>query len=660
MNSRRVFARLLMVLPCLLTASSSARAAETWKPIDPAQLAMKTPVVEKDADAEVIFWEVRVDSGSSQVAQSHYIRIKIFTERGKGSNSTINLTYDDESRIEELAGRTAKPDGTIVELKPDAIYERVLVSVAGRKLKAKSFALPSVEPGAVIEYRWREIARAKFGYSVRLQFQRNIPIQFVKYSVKPLSDSSVEMRGKAFGMPKISFRPDTDKYYSASMTNVPAFREEPLMPPEDQVRMWMLLFYHPTIWFGRDEYRKQLFEKYKKGMKVDDEVRKTATAVLGDASTHEQKLQRLYEFCRSRIKNTNDDASGMTASDLAKLRENEIPSHTLKRGKGTGFDINLLFGALAIAAGFDARVAQLADRSDIFFDPKNASEFLSAYFMSSSNIAVLVDKRWRFFDPAGTYIPFGMLRWQEEGLNAMIYDPVMPIYEQTVLSPAEKSLQKRTAALRLSQDGTIEGDVRIEYTGHFDMEKKEYNDDDSPEQREETLRENMKEQMSGAELSNIRVENATDPVKPFAYSFHVRVPGYAQRTGKRLFLQPAFFQKGIKPLFSSSNRIHPIYFNYPWTENDAVTIQLPEGFAIDTADSPAPLDTTGSGNYSAAVVVSKDGRTLDYKRSFLFGADEHILFQLPAYARLKRIFDDLHERDNHTITLKQTGTAAQD
>jgi uncharacterized protein DUF3857 len=660
MISSRVLARLLLAGSCLLMASSYEVAAQTWKPIDPAHLAMKTPVVDKDADAEAIFWEVRVDSGSSRIILAHYVRIKIFTERGKGSNGTVTLPYAGDSKIEEIAARTIRADGTIVDLKSDAIYDRVVVRVSGLKVSAKSFALPGVEPGAIIEYRWRQTVRTKFGYFVRLQFQRDIPVQFVKYYVKPLSDPTVAMRARAFGMPNIPFTAESDKYYSASKTSVPAFREEALMPPEDQVRMWMLLFYHPTVWYGAGEFRKEVYEKYKSAMKVDDEIKKAAAAVLADASTNEQKLNRLYEFCRSRIKNINDDASGMTASDLAKLKENEIPSHTLKRGMGTGFDINLLFGALATAAGFDARVAQLADRSDIFFDPKNASEFLTAYFMSSYNMAVRVDNEWRFFDPAGTYIPFGMLRWQEEGLNAMISDPVQPIYAQTGLSPAEKSLKKRTATLRLSEDGTIEGDVRFEYTGHCDIERKEYNDEYSPEQREQSLRESMKEQMSSAELSNIRVENATDPAKPFTYSFHIRVPGYAQRTGKRLFLQPAFFQKGIKPLFSTSDRTHPIYFSYPWTEKDTVTIQLPDGFALDAADSPGAFNAIGVGEYSVAIAASKDGRILEYKRSLLFGANGNILFQRIAFHELKRIFDEIHERDNHTITLKQTTTGSQE
>jgi hypothetical protein len=84
----------------------------------------------------------------------------------------------------------------------------------------------------------------------------------------------------------------------------------------------------------------------------------------------------------------------------------------------------------------------------------------------------------------------------------------------------------------------------------------------------------------------IRMENVVDPVKPFVYSFHMRVPGYAQRTGKRLFLQPAFFQKGIAAMFSASTRKHGIYFHYSWTEDDTVTIDLPAGFALENAEAP--------------------------------------------------------------------------
>src|SRR5207253_10552976 len=113
-------------------------------------------------------------------------------------------------------------------------------------------------------------------------------------------------------------------------------------------------------------------------------------------------------------------------------------------------------------------------------------------------------------------------------------------------------------------DGTLEGEVRVEYTGHFATEKKRINDGDSQEQREQRLMGAIKQQMSTAEFADIHIENVSDPAKPFVYAYRVRVPGYAQRTGKRLFLQPAFFQKGIGALFATSERKHDIYFHYPW------------------------------------------------------------------------------------------------
>src|SRR6185436_2039358 len=151
---------------------------------------------------------------------------------------------------------------------------------------------------------------------------------------------------------------------------------------------------------------------------------------------------------------------------------------------------------------------------------------------------------WQFFSPAEMYTSFGMLGWPEQNQEALITDAKEPIWGKTGLASPDKSVEKRTGKFRLLDDGTLEGDVRIEYTGQLDFEQKEYNDDDSPTQREETLRNLVKAQMSTAEVSEIHIENVTDPLKPFTYAYHVRVPGYAQRTGKRLFLQPSYFEHG--------------------------------------------------------------------------------------------------------------------
>ncbi|HEY3103052.1 MAG TPA: DUF3857 domain-containing protein [Pyrinomonadaceae bacterium] len=665
MKFPRVFLQLLFVAVCLTfaTRATANPGDNDWRAVDPAELASTTPTVEKDADAEALFWEVRlldeVDGTVPRTVLRHYVRIKIFTDRGRELQSKIDIPFLNNWRITDIAARTITPDNKILELKKEDIFERTIVKASGRKLKAKSFAMPGVVPGAIIEYRWREVRNDTIASYIRLQLQREVPVRLVKYYIKPLSlpDFPFGMRAKTFHGQNTPFVKEKDGFYSTTMENVPAFHEEPRMPPEDAVRPWILVYYSEDKKLAPAQYWKELgkqsHEQFKSWTKVNDDVKKSASEAIGDAASPEDKLQRLFEYCRAKIKNIDSDASGMTTDERAKWKESKSPADTLKRGMGTSADIDMLFAAMAIASGFDARMAKLSDRSDTFFDP----DFPDDYFLTTYDIAVRAGDEWRFYDPGSTYVPFGMLLWQEEGVDALIADPKEPIWVQTTVSGPEKSVEKRTGKFRLLQDGTLEGDVRIEYTGHLAADKKEYNDDDSPSQREETLRDMVKSRMSTAELSEIKIENITDPIKPFVYAYHIRVPGYGQRTGKRLFFQAGVFSHGAGALFPSATRTHDVYFHYPWSERDEITIELPQGFALDSADAPAPITPAMTRDICAQMIkMSTDGHVLIYKRDFFFGGGNSILFPVGGYAAVKQLFDVVAQGNDHTITLKQSAT----
>jgi hypothetical protein len=148
----------------------------------------------------------------------------------------------------------------------------------------------------------------------------------------------------------------------------------------------------------------------------------------------------------------------------------------------------------------------------------------------------------------------------------------------------------------------------------------------------------------------------TDSVKPLVYKYHVRVPGYAQRTGKRIFLQPAYFEKGVPVLFAASTRKYPIYFHYPWSEEDKVEITLPKGYVLDSPDAPLPIAAGGITHYDVKIQVTTDDSTLIYSRRFFFGGEDKIYFPAGAYGALKQLFDEMNKADNHTITLKQSAS----
>lgn len=652
--SRTIF-RVLLVIVCLVAPTLAVAApGDEWRVIDSAERALTESVVEKGADAEVLFWEVRIDdSAVEELVLKNYVRVKVFTDRGKESQSKVDLTYLGSTRIRDIAARVIKSDGTIVELKKNDIFDRTIVRASGLKVKAKSFALPGIEAGAIVEYRWQEVYPGGSANGLRLYFQRDIPAREITYYLKPYQG----LIYNTFHMEEAKFIKDKDNFYKMSKTNMPAFREEPRMPPEDQVRAWVLLNYTRETKIDVVKFWKEIgrafFEATKDEMKVNNEVKAAAAQIIGDASTPEQKLERIYDFCRTKITNISDDASTLSDEEKKKFRGNKSPSDTLKKGGGTSTNIDYLFGALAKAAGFDARLAVSGSRADFFFDPGIANERM----LASSFIAVRVGEGWRFFSPAEMYTSFGMLGWPEEGQDALITDSKDPIWFATGISGPEKSVEKRTAKLRLLEDGTLEGDVHIEYTGHLGFDKKEYNDDESPAEREEILRRSITARMSTAEVTNIKVENVTDPLKPFTYSYHVRVPGYAQRTGRRLFFQPGYFSHGAGSLFTSATRKYDVYFSYPWSEQDVITVDLPAGFQLDNADAPAPITpemTRQIASQRIKIGVTSDGRTLHYSRDFFFGGGGSILFPVSGYAQVRNLFDLIAKANDHTITLRQT------
>ncbi|HZI19688.1 MAG TPA: DUF3857 domain-containing protein [Pyrinomonadaceae bacterium] len=669
-----------VLLLCLLALPGAPAALglsqKEWLPVEPAHLALKEPTVEKDADAEVLFWEVRVeykDSGYDLGTElQHYVRIKIFNERGRDAESKVDLVAPKirgrEIKIKDVAGRTVKPDGTVVELKKEDIFERQIAKGDGIKVRATSFALPGVEPGSIVEYRWREV-RNGIGYYERLDFAREIPVRTVKYWIKPSGQSLVGLDGKPLGLRARTFNTSGEPFvkeknglHSITKQNVPAFREEPRMPPALSVRPWMLIYYTSDTKNSPDEfwraYARRIGENYKALMKPNDEVKKAAAQAAGDAADPEQKLRRLFDYVRANVKLIGDDAHGLTPEQLKKFKENKSPADTLKRGAGDWADIDLLFAAMASSLGFEARVACTSDRGDAFF----VMDFLDDYFISPASIAVRVGDKWRLFNPGSSYTPFGMLRWQEEGQPTLIADPKEPVWIESPVSPASRSLEKRAGKFRLADDGTLEGTVRIEYTGHLAADLKEYNDDDSPAEREETLKERLKSRLGAVELSDIRIENVTDPDRPFVYQFNIRVPGYAQRTGKRLFFQPAFFQRGRAQFFPTSARRHNVYFHYPWAEEDSVEIQLPEGFELDTPEAPAPFGAGPLSRYEPKAVVTTDGRTVIYTRRFFFGGESggnNLLFPVASYSQLKTYFDAVHKEDGHTLAVRQAATASK-
>ncbi len=667
LNNRRRFA-LLSFLSLFVFCSQIVFAQDKeWRQVSPAELAMKTPRVEPDADAEAIFWEVRVDdSASDELALRHYVRVKIFTERGRESYSKFDIPFARGRKIKDIAARVIKADGSMVEISKQDIFEREIVKVNKVKIKAKSFAVPNIEPGVIVEYRYREVIEDAGARGMTLVFQRDIPVQTLSYYYKPYNKR--EPNYQSYNFTDTKFIKDDKGFYLAQRTNVPALKEEPRMPPSDTVRPWMMLQgvsvnltsvsafsisfsikdpNNPSSYWGAVGRENSGLAKFMN--KPDKEIKRVAAEVTAAVSTPQEKLQKLYEYCQTQIKNTSFDTS-LTDEQRAKLPTVKSLGDVLKNKSGSSQFVDMLFGAMANSLGYETRVAFTGNRSKMFFQPEMTNES----FIHPAAIAVKVGNDWQFFNPGVRFLPVGMLVWYEEDVWALLIGENNYSWVKTPFYDKDKTVAKRTGKFKLLDDGTLEGTVKMEYSGQTGLDYKMNSYDQSANQREENLKNEIKARMSTAEISDLQIENITEPNKPFTYQYKVRVPNYAQKTGKRLFLQPGFFEYGENTAFSTATRKYDIYFNYPWSENDAIEIELPKGFSLDNADAPGDLaDAQKIGFLQIKMGVDKTSHLLVYKRKFHFGGGGNILFPVGAYQPLKTMFDEFHKADTHTITLKQ-------
>jgi len=657
----------------LLVAAAQTFAQEKWRPIPPADLQAGKPVVEPDADAEALIWEERLDdSYSDKVKRTTYVRIKIFTERGRERFSKLDVGFiKGIAKIKDLSARITQPDGKSVELGEKDIFDRDVAKTEMVKLKAKALAFPNLAPGVILEYQYTEMNENIYSDNATQDLQLDLPVQTLNFYYKPFRGR--EPKYTLLNVEDLKFEKAEDGYYRITRKNVPAFRAEPWMPPETETRQllkvdrgWypsmnidlskrqILIFKNSggrtkdTYWANYASWQKPLADELNRRKK---DFTKLTREVIGDATTPEEKLRRIYEFCQTRINNTsygynpNEDEIDK-AWDQRVLTEDDF-----KTGKpfANSREIDAVFGAMAAAAGFDPWYAMTGRRDISFFTPDMSDSSL----LSGRTICIVFGGSPHLYMPGIKYMPFGMVPWYFEGAVAMYTDGKQYGWWEIPMNTFEKNNTRRSGKFRLTDDGTLEGTATIELTGQPALSYRLAHHDEEPQERDNALKMSVQGRITNGEITNISIENFDDTSKPLIRRFTIKVPHYAQKTGKRMFFQPGFFEYGTSAAFATSTRKYDMFFRYPWSENDDIEIALPSGYSLDNLEAPkAVVDTDQIARDEVQFDFETSMGKMLYKRKFYFGNKNLVTFKASSYSGMKTLWDRFHTADTTLVSLR--------
>lgn len=224
---------------------------------------------------------------------------------------------------------------------------------------------------------------------------------------------------------------------------------------------------------------------------------------------------------------------------------------------------------------------------------------------------------------------------------------------QTILPTSEESRVERTANLKLTDQGDLEGKLKVTYVGLEALSRRveERNEDDS--ERKKFLEEQVKNYIpagSEVELTNKPEWNSSDT--KLQAEFDVKVPGWASSAGRRALLPTGLFGGSEKHMFEHAERVWPVYFRYPFKRVDNLTIELPLGWR--TGDIPKPVNQDAkAAQYSLKIENEKD--TLHIER--ILRSD---LFMVPKdlYPVLRGFYQIVRTGDEQQVVLQPAGSSA--
>lgn len=573
-----------------------------WPPISPEELKMTDEPLAPGAPA-IILYKERVDNDILGVHRL-YVRMKVLREGGRDIGN-VEVPYSRRwLTVSDVDGRTVHPDGSIVpfSVKP---FDRTVIRGHGIKVNVKSFTLPDVQVGSIIDYEYN----IRFGAFSGVQFGISDPVWIVQdnlfqkkaiFKYIPISRNRMDrlenrfnghpVRGVAWAsylppdLPQPQLHVNMDvrapgESIDLDLTDIPSLAREPEMPPPDLLR-WRVAFYVITE-TNKEEFWKaeeKIWDKRTKDfVGHDGGVRDTALQTLAPGDTAEQKAKKLYAFVSSLENWDYIPERSETEKKELKIKKDDNAGEVLKNKGGTHSDLNRLFVSMLRAAGIPAYLMWVPDRSENLFD----DNFLSEIQFAEEIAVVQIDGKDVFLDPGSKFCPYGLLDWRYAGVRGLRQTANGAEIGQTPTVNYNQSITTRAANLQLASDGTARGMVTFTFMGLEGMKRRQEAGLTDETGRKKLLEDELRAILpANSDISLARSPDWNNSEVPFTAAFAVTTP-LAVNAGKRLLLTQHVFQVNTTAKFAEAHRQYPVYFDYPWHEVDETHILLPPGMDLE-------------------------------------------------------------------------------
>ncbi len=636
--------RAIAVLLCLILARHSFAQDKlpAFGKIEKADLQATSCSYDANAEAE---WLIDVGEvmynltpGAVYIQTDHRCRIKILNEKGI-DNADVKIHYyskDNYEAITNVDGYVYNLDdaGNVVTTKLEG--RQVFDKKLDERYSEKSFAMPGIKPGCVIEYRYRSYKKS-YGNIDDWYFQKEVPVRYSAYNLLIPEYFDFNYKVTRRQDMEVKKSDDAGKGTWFIMRKIPGLKEEPytagikdyvqridfqlstIRPPGSEAISFSTTWAKLSQELMEDE---NFGGQLGKNLAGTDAIKLKAKA----AGSDKEKAALIYQYVQKNM-DWNGRHSFYSIDGIKQAWDKK---------SGTTGDINLLLVNLLKDVGLKAFPVLVSTKDNgkintLYPFLYQFNEVMAAIICSDNSIYVM--------DACDKYNCFNRVPYDVQQTEGLLVDKKGPQF--LTLSDQSSMRQGISVQMRLGDDGKLEGEAVInsaDYGRNLQLSK----------HRKGKLKETFS--ISDGVIihpDSLEVENADKDSMPLQQ--HLWFSGELQPSGGYAFIPYHVFTGLGKNPFTAEKRQTDIDFNYPRNYTITGSIILPDSYTFDDLPKNMRMIMADT-SIILTRILQKDDNILSYRMTLDF---ERPVYAADEYPDVKEFFKKLYAALDEKIVVKK-------
>ena len=610
-----------------------------------------------------------------QIITEIHDRVKIYKKEGfKYATTFINYytpEIGDHQKVSLIKGYVFNNNqGKVTKSKLS--NKDVFLEHKNKFWSVKKVTMPNIKIGSVIELKYKIIS--SYTFISELQYQYGVPVKKLAYKVtipeyytyktknkgsyfiNPINtkgNSSLTLNTKIrdrfnavgiTGASKTTYYNDEIKFNTNvsefKAKNIPALKDnEPFvnsitnyrggiqfeLAATDFVKVGGSVKYYSETW---EDVSKQIYKTSSFGLELDKSsyFKEDLNVILSTIKTDFDKIGAIFSFVKSKVK-WNGYSSKYTDIGVKKA---------FKEGVGNSAEINLILTAMLRSAGLNSNPVLVSTRDNGIphFPTINGFNYVISMVEFKDGKYVLLDATEPFSLP--NMLPSRDLNWNgrkvtKEGKSSWVK-----------LMTFKYALEDNNVLVQISDKMLVEGMIRIRYDNLNALNYRKNNN----HIKEEDLITKLEEKYN-LEIEDYKILNKNLLGKGVIRNIKFLSEDLIEEINGKFYIEPLLFLSEHKNPFKLEDRKFPLDFVSPWKDKSIVSIQIPDGYKIESLPAPLAIGLPeGLGMFKFQ--VAKQGNKISVMSIFQINS---AIITPQYYTALKDFYGQMVKKQSEKIVL---------